>query len=53
MEEQGREKVPLEGRTPEKELEKQEAMGVGGGMEGSGQGSKFHGNREGQFLAGS
>ena len=31
MEEQGREKVPLEGRTPEKELEKQEAMGVGGG----------------------
>ena len=31
MEEQGREKVPLEGRTPEKELEKQEAVGVGGG----------------------
>lgn len=31
MEEQGREKVPLEGRTPEKELEKQEAVGGGGG----------------------
>ena len=31
MKEHGREKVPLDGRTPEKEQEKQEAVGVGGG----------------------
>lgn len=31
MKEHGREKVPLDRRTPEKELEKQEAVGVGGG----------------------